>query len=219
MLRNRLYLGEISHKGEFYPAQHEPIVSSELWDRVHAFVNKRKHGPRERKEEYPVLLGGLLFAPDGQHMIHQYTKKKNGRMYRYYVPYLERRRSASATQDGKTKSLGALPAAEIEGAVLNKIELSLMEPEPLIGVWRSCLRHSAGADLQEELVVVSMRRISEVWKQLFPAEQQRISQLLIERVNFRDGSLDIHWGEDGWIGLDPEIVAHAYVEVSKEYAQ
>jgi site-specific DNA recombinase len=219
LLRNRLYLGEIIHKGEFYPAQHEPIVSSELWDRVHAFVNKRKQGPRERKEEYPALLGGLLFAPDGQRMIHHYTKKKNGRMYRYYVPYLERRRSAGATQDGKTKSLGALPAAEIEGAVLNEIELALMEPEPLIGVWRSCLRHSAGADLQEEQVVVSMRRISEVWKQLFPAEQQRIAQLLIERVNFRDGSLDIHWREDGWIGLDPEIVAHPYVEEAKEYAQ
>ena len=219
LLRNRIYLGEISHKGEFYPAQHEPIVSSELWDRVHAFVNRRKQGPRERKEDYPALLGGLLFAPDGQRMIHHYTKKKNGRMYRYYVPYLERRRSAGATQDGKTKSLGALPAAEIEGAVLNEIELALMEPEPLIGVWRSCLRHSAGADLQEEHVAVSMRRIADVWKQLFPAEQQRVAQLLIERVNFRDGSLDIHWREDGWIGLDPEIVAHPYVEEAKEYAQ
>ena len=194
-------------------------MSSELWDRVHAFVNRRKQGPRERKEDYPALLGGLLFAPDGQRMIHHYTKKKNGRMYRYYVPYLERRRSAGATQDGKTKSLGALPAAEIEGAVLNEIELALMEPEPLIGVWRSCLRHSAGADLQEEHVAVSMRRIADVWKQLFPAEQQRVAQLLIERVNFRHGSLDIHWREDGWIGLDPEIVTHPYVEEAKEYAQ
>ena len=37
---------------------------------------------------------------------------------------------------------------------------------------------------------VSMRRIADVWKQLFPAEQQRIAQLLIERVDFKDGSLD-----------------------------
>ena len=83
-----------------------------------------------------------------------------------------------------------------------------MEPEALIGVWRSCLQHSAGADLKEDQVVVSMRRIADVWKQLFPAEQQRIAQLLIERVDFKDGSLDIHWREDGWIGLDPSIVAH-----------
>jgi len=103
--------------------------------------------------------------------------------------------------------------------VLNEIELALMEPEPLIGVWRSCLRHSAGADVQEDQVVVSMRRIADVWKQLFPAEQQRIAQLLIERVDFKDGSLDIHWREDGWIGLDPSIVAHPYVEEAKEYAE
>lgn len=62
-------------------------------------------------------------------------------------------------------------------------------------------------------------RVADVWKQLFPAEQQRIAQLLIERVDFKDGSLDIHWREDGWIGLDPSIVAHPYVEESKEYAQ
>ena len=94
LLRNRLYLGEISHKGEYFPAQHTSIISQELWDGVQAFVNKRKQGPRERRDEYPALLGGLLFAPDGQRIIHHYTKKKNGRMYRYYVPYLEKRRSA-----------------------------------------------------------------------------------------------------------------------------
>lgn len=219
MLRNRFYLGEISHKGEFFPAQHEAIVSFELWDRVHAIVNRRKQGARESKEQYPALLSGLLFASDGQRMIHHYTKKKNGRMYRYYVPYLDKRRAAGATLGVEGKNLGALPAGEIEAAVINEIELALMEPQPLIGVWRSCLRHRAGADLQEEQVIVSMRRIAEVWKQLFPAEQQRIAQLLIERVNFRDGSLDIHWREDGWIGLDPDIVTHPYVEEATDYAK
>ena len=219
LLRNRLYLGEISHKGKFFPAQHDAIVSSYLWDRVHAFVNRRKQESRKSKVEYPALLGGLLFSPDGQRMIHHYTKKKNGRMYRYYVPYLEKRRSAGATQGVGSKSMGALPAGEIEAAVLNEIELALIEPESLIGVWRACLRHSIGSDLREDQVIVSMRRIAEVWKQLFPAEQQRIAQLLIERINLSDGSLDIHWREDGWIGLDPAIVAHPYVEEAKENAQ
>lgn len=45
LLRNRLYLGEISHKGEYFPAQHASIISQELWDGVQAFVNKRKQGP------------------------------------------------------------------------------------------------------------------------------------------------------------------------------
>jgi site-specific DNA recombinase len=36
---------------------------------------------------------------------------------------------------------------------------------------------------------------------LFPAEQQRITRLLIERVQLHGHGLDIVWREDGWIGL------------------
>jgi len=75
----------------------------------------------------------------------------------------------------------------------------------------TCIWNGAYSSIRE--------RIADVWKQLFPAEQQRIAQLLIERVDFKDGSLDIHWREDGWIGLDPSIVAHPYVEEAKEYAE
>ena len=60
-----------------------------------------------------------------------------------------------------------------------------------------------------------MRRIGEIWNQLFPAEQQRIVQLLIERVDICESSMNTAWREDGWIGLDPMIVAHPYVEESK----
>ena len=30
MLRNRLYLGEMTHKGQSFPGQHEPIITTEL---------------------------------------------------------------------------------------------------------------------------------------------------------------------------------------------
>ena len=55
-----------------------------LWDAAHAFVERRKQAPRERKTKHAALLAGLLFAPDGQKMLHSYTRKKNGRHYRYY---------------------------------------------------------------------------------------------------------------------------------------
>ena len=80
MLRNRIYLGEMVHKGESHPGQHQAIVSPELWNAVHAFIERRKQGPREQRTEHPALLAGLLFAPDGQRMIHHFTKKKNGRL-------------------------------------------------------------------------------------------------------------------------------------------
>ena len=36
LLSNRIYLGEIRHKQQSHPGQHEPIMSRELWERVQA---------------------------------------------------------------------------------------------------------------------------------------------------------------------------------------
>ena len=39
LLRNRLYLGEIRHRDQWYPGEHEGIVARALWDRVQARLN------------------------------------------------------------------------------------------------------------------------------------------------------------------------------------
>src|SRR6478609_9694135 len=36
MLQNRIYRGEIVHKGQFHPGEHTPIVDQPLWDAVQA---------------------------------------------------------------------------------------------------------------------------------------------------------------------------------------
>jgi hypothetical protein len=149
-------------------------------------------------------------------MIHHFTKKKNGRLYRYYVPYLHKRRNAGATLQPDATDVGALPAAEIEAAVLEQIHLALRSPEILVATWRACQRHSAGADLDEAHVVIAMQRIGAVWEQLFPIEQQRITQLLIERIQLHGQGLDILWREDGWLGLGADIASHPLVEEMKE---
>ncbi len=46
MLRNRLYLGEISNHGVSYPGQHEAIVTPALWAAVHARIEVRKKAVR-----------------------------------------------------------------------------------------------------------------------------------------------------------------------------
>lgn len=211
MLRNRIYLGEIRNHGTWYPGQHEAIVPQDLWDAAHAFIARRKQAPREHRAKHPALLAGLLFAPDGQRMLHTFVKKKSGRTYRYYVPYLHKRRNAGASLAPDAPDVGHLPAAEIENAVLTQIHAALSAPEVLIGTWRACQRHPAGAALDEAQVVVAMRRIGDVWAQLFPAEQQRIARLLIERVQLHERGLDILWREDGWLGLGPEIGVHPLV--------
>lgn len=216
LLRNRLYLGEMTHKGETYPGQHAAIVSDTLWAAAHAFIDRRKQGPRERYGEHPALLAGLLYAPDGQRMLPTYTRKKNGRMYRYYVPYQHKRRHAGATLQPGARDLGPLPAADLETAVLEQIHAALQSPEILISVWQSCQRHPEGTDLDEAQVVIAMRNIGKVWDQLFPAEQRRIAKLLIDRVQLHDQGLDIHWRDDAWIGFLPEVTGHPLVKETRE---
>jgi site-specific DNA recombinase len=223
LLRNRIYLGEIRNHGTWYPGQHEALVSQELWDGAHAFIERRQQVPRERAarpaDHHPALLAGLLFAPDGQRMLHSFVKKKNGRQYRYYVPYLHKRRSAGTNTSPAVPDVGHLPAAELENAVLAQIHAALSAPQLLIAVWRSCQQHPAGALLDEAQVVVALQRIGEVWAQLFPAEQQRITRLLIERVQLHGHGLDIVWREDGWIGFGADIGAHPLVEEARDLAK
>ena len=219
LLRNRIYLGEIQHKDTSFPGQHEAIIDQDTWDLVHAFVDRRKQGPREGITQHPALLAGLLHAPDGQLMIHSYTRKKNGRLYRYYVSYLHKRRNAGATLAPGVTDIGPLPAADIEAAVLEQIQQALRAPQLLLATWRSCQKHPKGALLEEAQVVVAMQRIGKVWDQLFPKEQQRITQLLIERVQLHDRGLDILWREDGWLGLDEDIGSHPLVNESRSPAE
>jgi hypothetical protein len=89
----------------------------------------------------------------------------------------------------------------------------------MLATWRSCQKQPKGAQLEEAQVVVAMQRIGAVWDQLFPKEQQRITQLLIERVQLHERGLDILWREDGWHGLGEDVSGHPLVEETNSPAE
>jgi DNA invertase Pin-like site-specific DNA recombinase len=211
MLRNRLYLGEISNHGKSYPGQHVAIITQELWAAAHAIIDERKKGPRIRHTDKPALLAGLLYAPDGQRMLPTFTQKKNGKRYRYYVSYLDKRQTAGATLDTSRKNPGPLPAAEIESAVLAQVHQMLQAPEMIIGVWQAGMAMREREELDEPTVLVAMRQISTVWEHLFPTEQHRIMRLLIERVQLHEDGLDIIWRDDSWQRFRRELERHPLV--------
>jgi site-specific DNA recombinase len=221
LLRNRLYLGEMTHKGQSYPGQHQAIVTPELWQAAHAIINGRKMGPRQRDTSHPALLAGLLYAPDGQRMLPTYTTKPGGKRYRYYVPYLHKRRGSPAAssaspenQQASASVCGPLPAAEIETAVLQQMHRMLKTPQMMIAVWRSA-QAQAEPTLDEAQTVVALTQIGQVWPQLFPAEQQRIARLLIERVQILETGLEIVW--KALDGRDLEFLHQSPATDSRSY--
>ena len=212
MLRNRLYLGEMVHKGNSYPGQHESIITQKLWDDVHALIDKRKQGPRARHTDNPALLSGLLYTADGERMLPTFTQKKNGKRYRYYVPYLDKRRGAGASSNG----LGAMPAAEIEAAVLARVHQTLQSPEMIVATWQASTSMREGSGIDEPVVALAMNQIGQVWMQLFPIEQHRIVRLLIERIRLHPDGLEILWKDDGWRSFCREIEQHPFVAEQRQ---
>ncbi len=86
LLSNPIYLGEIRHKNERHPGQHEAIVSRELWERVQERLRTRAVRQGEgRKTEAPRRpLAGKLFDEKGEPLYVQGAAKGH-RRYRYYV--------------------------------------------------------------------------------------------------------------------------------------
>ncbi len=51
-----------------------------------------------------------------------------------------------------------------------------------------------------------MRNLASLWQELFPAEQCRLAQLLIDRVVIADSGLEIIWRDQGWQELAGELL-------------
>lgn len=101
-------------------------------------------------------------------------------------------------------SLGPLPAVPVEELVTEQI-LAALSASHLVQAGWDRIRETR-LDLSEPQVVLPMRNLAGLWQQLFPAEQCRLAQLLIERVVIADGGLEIIWRDQGWQELAGELL-------------
>ncbi|TAK48151.1 MAG: recombinase family protein [Xanthobacteraceae bacterium] len=199
LLNNRVYIGQAVHKGTAYPGEHSAIVSQSLWDRVHSVLaeSPRRRAARTRNQT-PALLKGLIFGPTGRSMTPTHTRK-GGKLYRYYVSTdLLKRDAASCT-------VRRVPATEIESAVIDQLRGLLRSPEFIVRTWRTARQSMDGiseTDVHEALV-----RLDPLWDELFPAEQTRIVQLLVERVDISTEGADIRLRTEGLTNLVADLRA------------
>ncbi|MBU8541829.1 recombinase family protein [Falsiroseomonas tokyonensis] len=199
LLVNRVYIGEAVHKGTAYPGEHDAIVPRDLWDRVHGILAE---SPRVRaaqaRQRAPALLRGLLFGPDGRAMSPSHTRKK-GRLYRYYV-------SQAVLQGGANDAPHRrLPAGEIEGLVMAQVRALLRQPEVVVGTWRAA--RAEDPSMTEAEVRDALGRLDPLWDEMFPAEQERIVGLLVERVTVGEAGAEIRFNLEGLAGLARDLAA------------
>lgn len=127
ILKNRLYRGEIAHRGAVYPGQQAAIVSTELWDAVQALLAANNQAKRTGVyARDPSLLAGLLFDDRGHRLTPIHTIRR-GKRYRYYV--------SQAVLQKQTEQQGRvcrIPALEIEQHVTSGLETWLAAGRELL---------------------------------------------------------------------------------------
>ena len=197
MLNNRTYIGEVVHKGNSYPGEHDAIIDRDVWDKVHSILREspRKRAARTRADT-PALLKGLLFGPDGAAFSPTHTRK-GGRLYRYYVSQTVLKHGAGSC------SVGRMPAGEIEAAVIDQLRAVFRQPEIVAGTWKGARIHAD--DITEADARAALHQLDPLWEELFPAEQARIVALLVERVDIGTESLNVRLRIDGLTGLAREM--------------
>ena len=109
ILKNRIYLGEVSHKGQPYKGQHDAIIDHELFEAANELLARNRSNIfLGLNAEHPSLLSGLVCDSYGRCMLADHAAKK-GKRYRYY---------ASQKNEACREKLLRVPAGDLEAIVL-----------------------------------------------------------------------------------------------------
>jgi site-specific DNA recombinase len=87
-----------------------------------------------------------------------------------------------------------------------QVRALLRQPEVVVGTWRAA--RAEAPDVTEAEVRDALARLDPVWDELFPAEQERIVRLLVERVTVTDAGAEIRLKVEGLAGLARDLAAN-----------
>ena len=127
LLRNRIYLGEITHKDRSYPGEHDAIIDTDLFQQVqgrlalnhHKFVNRQT-----RSAACP--LHNKIFDAQGKPMRPSFGYGRGKKIYRYYVS--DSLLPLGRLKAGSTTPLGDRLSAERTERFLQSQLASLLPP-------------------------------------------------------------------------------------------
>ena len=187
MLQNRIYRGEIVHKGKSYPGEHEPIVDEALWTNVQAILSKnrvdRAKGTTGRE---PNLLIGILFDAHGGRMSPTHANKK-GTRYRYYISRSLLEGSAKAKTEGQR-----IPAAALESLVVRRLRDWLTHPAAIL----QAAQHAASDAATQMRLVERARHFAAGEHELGAQGLRTFMRSSIERVQVHVDRIDITSDQD-----------------------
>jgi site-specific DNA recombinase len=182
MLQNRLYRGEVRHKGNVFPGQHESIIDEALWTSVQDKLAAHRRD-RAGTAEAPSLLAGLIVDADGRRLTPTHASKQ-GKRYRYYV--------STSLPSGRAGGVGTtrIPAREIECLVIDEVR-------SFLGSKRKVGDALVSLGLDAPTLDRALRRAAEIaaqWMTLQPKDHWELVRALIQHVTVAEDRVDLSIG-------------------------
>jgi DNA invertase Pin-like site-specific DNA recombinase len=182
MLQNRIYCGEIVHKDQAYPGEHDPIVDDDLWQAVQTTLaaNRVDRGADKGNRQLS-LLAGLIYDAQGELMTPSHAVKKGVR-YRYYVS-----KSLLTGNDMATKRGQRIPAAHLEALVTGRIRTWLADP---VAVLNAIQCHGPDAVAQKRLLDEAAR-LAAGWQDLDAENVRALLLAVVTKVQVHSDRIDV----------------------------
>jgi site-specific DNA recombinase len=183
MLQNRIYRGEITHKGNAYPGEHPAIVDKALWDEVQAMLAENRVNRAVGSDaKQPSLLAGLAFDEHGERLTPTHAVKK-GTRYRYYVS------RSLIIGTAKDRSKGRrIPAANLETLVITRLRTLLADRGAILDV----IQNEYPGAVEQSRLVRRAGQIAEELGTLAPDQIRAMLMTLISRVDIRPDRVEIN---------------------------
>lgn len=206
LLCNRVYRGQIVHKGEVFEGRHDAIVPTDLFDAVQTML--REAGPKRRRTTASrAPLVGKLYLSDGSRLTPTHSRGASGRLYRYYAPL--------AGQIGQRKA----PAARLSAVKLEARLRTLLQPvvgnqrDPLEVIERVTIYVDRLALVLPDTFWLAVRRVI-TGEQVVERSDDRLTWTVLFAIGSREVSID---GAQRPVRRDPVLIralrtAHAMLD-------
>ncbi len=177
MISNRIYLGEICHKGTCYPGEHKAIVPKKLWDKAQGVRESSTHEwTHGRRRKQVSFLSALIRDHHGRHVYATHAVKR-GIRYRYYVTHPNE--VASSGQPAVRYSAHAL-----EEAVITSLSDLFADRGKLLQ-----LAGTIDADALQDLLTSAAEGLHQL--RGVPVMQRAVAEKWIEQIRVSHDSLEM----------------------------
>ncbi len=169
ILSNRVYIGEVGHKGTWYPGLHQALINKELFDSVQQIIATHQVN-RIHHDTHPSFLVGKLFDDKGNRMSPK-ASGSGSKKRRYYTSQALIKRERE-----KVGVISQVPAGELENFVTQHLKELLNSPAFLTPLLSDC-HISLQQDIMKKLPTLPL-----------PTEMRK---LLITRVDLLPNTLKL----------------------------